>query len=158
VATDDRSEGLQVAEPVSFGEDSCGRVYVVSGAGTVYRLEGGAVAACPSPPGQGSAGGAPTPSQQRPGLRRESTSVRLQVQRGRDPRTPTLLAEVLPCGGNTGAVVRLKRGGRRFAAKRLGSHCLARFHVRIAATSTFRAVFEGQRSQVRKIALAKPRP
>ncbi len=37
-ATDDRSEGLDVRSPSSFGEDSCGRVYVASLGGEVSRL------------------------------------------------------------------------------------------------------------------------
>ncbi|HMJ73355.1 MAG TPA: PQQ-dependent sugar dehydrogenase [Solirubrobacterales bacterium] len=46
VAGEDRSEGLGVAHPVSFGEDSCGRLYVVSQVGTVYRFVGATPAAC----------------------------------------------------------------------------------------------------------------
>jgi hypothetical protein len=42
-----RAEGLMVSQPVSFGEDSCGRLYVVSRAGQVYRLEGPAGGVCP---------------------------------------------------------------------------------------------------------------
>ena len=34
----DRSEGLTVPNLVSFGEDSCGRIYTVSGSGVVSRL------------------------------------------------------------------------------------------------------------------------
>ena len=34
-----RASGLRVNTPVSFGEDSRGRVYVVSGAGPVYRID-----------------------------------------------------------------------------------------------------------------------
>jgi glucose/arabinose dehydrogenase len=37
-ATGDRSLGLRVNSPTSFGEDSHGRVYVTSGSGPVYRL------------------------------------------------------------------------------------------------------------------------
>jgi hypothetical protein len=37
-ARDDRDTGLRVPSLYSFGEDACGRVYVVSGAGPVYRL------------------------------------------------------------------------------------------------------------------------
>jgi glucose/arabinose dehydrogenase len=39
-AAGDRGEGLSVTSPVSFGEDSSGRIFVVSGAGPVYRLTG----------------------------------------------------------------------------------------------------------------------
>jgi hypothetical protein len=151
----DRSEGLTVAEPTSFGEDSCGRVYVASGEGTVYRLEGSAGAACPSS-SQATplAGARPTG----PAVRGKHTTVRLRVRRRAHSRVATLVATVSPCGENAGAGVQFKRGGRPLASRRLSRRCLARFYVRVAATSTFRAVFGGQRSQVRTIALAKPSP
>jgi hypothetical protein len=44
----DRSEGLCLAFPISFGEDSAGRIYVTSLHGAVYRLtDAGATTACP---------------------------------------------------------------------------------------------------------------
>jgi glucose/arabinose dehydrogenase len=44
----DRSEGLCLAFPISFGEDSAGRIYVTSLQGAVYRLtDTGATGACP---------------------------------------------------------------------------------------------------------------
>jgi glucose/arabinose dehydrogenase len=53
-AQDDRPTGLSVANLYSFGEDACGRIYVVSGSGPVYRLrtEGAADPPCvpPAPP------------------------------------------------------------------------------------------------------------
>jgi Glucose / Sorbosone dehydrogenase len=48
-ALDDRSEGMTVTSPTSFGEDSCGRVYVASHAGPVYRLVDGTPTECPVP-------------------------------------------------------------------------------------------------------------
>jgi glucose/arabinose dehydrogenase len=39
-AAGDRSEGLTVVNPVSFGEDSCGRLYVAAEAGPVSRFAG----------------------------------------------------------------------------------------------------------------------
>jgi glucose/arabinose dehydrogenase len=42
----DRAEGPTVSSPVSFGEDSCGRLYVVEGAANVYRLTGSGTPAC----------------------------------------------------------------------------------------------------------------
>jgi hypothetical protein len=45
-AVDDRSEGLTVPNPTGFGEDSCGRLYVASFAGTVYRIEGDGPPGC----------------------------------------------------------------------------------------------------------------
>lgn len=38
-ATGDRAEGLPVPSPSSFGQDSCGRIYVASLSGPVFRLE-----------------------------------------------------------------------------------------------------------------------
>jgi glucose/arabinose dehydrogenase len=42
----DRSEGLTVSQPVSFGEDSCGRLYLVERAANVYRFTGSGAPAC----------------------------------------------------------------------------------------------------------------
>ena len=42
-----REEGLEVSNPVSFGEDACGRLYVVAqGNGRVFRIEGPSGGAC----------------------------------------------------------------------------------------------------------------
>lgn len=50
-ATDVRSEGLEVSGPASFGEDSCGRVYVTSlGDDELLRFDGAAPADCSTPP------------------------------------------------------------------------------------------------------------
>lgn len=51
-ASGDREEAsLGVSQPTSFGEDACGRVYVASYGGPVYRLQDGAPTPCtPSPP------------------------------------------------------------------------------------------------------------
>lgn len=50
-ASRDRSEGVTVSAPTSFGEDADGRIYVVEHGGTVSRLTGAAAPGeCPSPP------------------------------------------------------------------------------------------------------------
>ena len=51
-----RSEGLSVVGPVSFGEDACGRSYVVSIVGRVSRLVGARPALCSDPETQPSSG------------------------------------------------------------------------------------------------------
>jgi hypothetical protein len=154
-ATEDRSEGLEVAGPTSFGEDSCGRLYVASGDGTVYRIDGSAGASCP----RLVQGGPPVGAQRTTILKRKRRIViRLGVRRRPHSRTAKLVASVSPCQGLAGARVQLRRGGHGIASKRLSTRCIARFRVRLSATATFRAVFRGQRSQVRTIALAKPNP
>ena len=45
----DRSEGLSVSQPTTFGEDRCGRVYVASRSGPVSRLVDGTAGFCPQP-------------------------------------------------------------------------------------------------------------
>jgi glucose/arabinose dehydrogenase len=45
-AAGDRAEGAAVSSPVSFGEDSCGRLYVVAQAANVYRLTGTGTPPC----------------------------------------------------------------------------------------------------------------
>jgi hypothetical protein len=47
-ASTDAATGLNVPQLSSFGEDACGRILVVSLAGTVSRLLDGALSACPS--------------------------------------------------------------------------------------------------------------
>ena len=46
LASADRSEGLTVTTPVSFGEDSCGRLYLVEQATDVYRIAGDGSLTC----------------------------------------------------------------------------------------------------------------
>jgi Glucose / Sorbosone dehydrogenase len=151
-ATDDRSEGRVVDNPNSFGEDSSGRIYVVSIGGDIYRL-------------------APEPAQQPPVLTPAApgtpapqstvtTATRLFLRVARRPQEDEIVVRAIPCPGTAGERVVLKRGGRRVAAMPLDSGCTARFPVRGAHRSTFRALLpaSGYRSQVLTIALAKPRP
>ena len=70
-ASCDTSTGLHVDNPNSFGEDSSGRIYVASGGGEVYRLQGAAPASCPSP----------SPDQQSD--TRANTYVRIHAERRR---------------------------------------------------------------------------
>jgi hypothetical protein len=59
-----RPAGLEAPQLSSFGEDTCGRVYVASLAGTVYRIEDAAPVSCTggtTPPPGGSAGGDTAP-------------------------------------------------------------------------------------------------
>jgi Glucose / Sorbosone dehydrogenase/PASTA domain len=59
-AQDDLETGLSVPSLYSFGEDACGRVYALSGAGPVYRLQ--VAGATPGPPcSQAPPPPAPTP-------------------------------------------------------------------------------------------------
>nr|MDQ2935513.1 PQQ-dependent sugar dehydrogenase [Chloroflexota bacterium] len=46
VVSSDRSEGITLSKPVSFGEDSCGRLYVAEQAANVYRLTGSGGLTC----------------------------------------------------------------------------------------------------------------
>ncbi len=154
LAVGDRSEGLTVANPVSFGEDSCGRVYVVSQGGTIYRFVGPVPASCSRPPSF-----APTIQV---AIRRGGVQLLLNVRRRRLAQGVALLltARLTPCEDPTQRQVRLNRGGRPIASKPLDRNCVARFRLRISHRSTFRALLpeDGYRSQVRTIALAKPRP
>lgn len=155
LAGGDRSEGLSVANPVSFGEDSCGRLYVVSQIGTVYRFVGAqpsdcskSAAASPGPPGTKAKAGM---TQVRLGVSKRRIGLRLKL---------LVTARVTPCDEHAGEHVQLRRGGRGIAAKSLNRRCTVRFHLSITHGSTFRALLlEGDyRSQVLTIALAKPRP
>jgi Glucose / Sorbosone dehydrogenase len=153
-AEDDRPENLSVANLNSFGEDSCGRVYAVSGDGPVTRLEGPAPASCaPAPPGpEGSEeAGPPSPRPRRVASHLRLTAVGLagRARRrshrrggGRAERL-TLLARLTPCPAGDRRRVVFKRGGRRIGAGSLNSRCRAHLGVGIRHRSTFRAVVAG---------------
>ena len=157
VASGDRPEGLGVAHPVSFGEDSCGRLYVVSQAGTVYRFVGATPSVCAAAAAPPAASPAPIRA-----VKRKRARLRLTVRAlaAHGALKLLLTARLAPCADQAGERVELNRGGRRFGGKPLDSHCVARFHRRIEHRSTFRALLRNgdYRSQVRTIALAKPRP
>jgi Glucose / Sorbosone dehydrogenase len=142
----DRSEGLTVANPTSFGEDSCGRLYVTSNAGTVYRLVGDAPASCPSPGSSAGAGAsAERPVPTSVGVKAQPARVHL-TRRSRSTAAGLrliLTARASPCPAQAGAAVQLNRGGRRIERKRLNRRCLARFHQRVDRRTTFRALLFG---------------
>jgi hypothetical protein len=135
-AAGDRSEGLEVSNPVSFGEDSANRVYVVARGGGVFRL---------APPNRDPAS-EPAPS----ASAGEQTGVRLLlrlVRRRRDGADGyELVARAKPCQGNRGRRVLLYRGGKRFATKRLNRRCIARFRLPKVKRGTFRAVLRSNGS------------
>lgn len=144
----DRSEGLTVANPTSFGEDSCGRVYVASNGGAVYRLVGEAPASCPSPgssPGAGAGTSAERPIAASVGSK--TRPARVHLTRKSHPTAAglrlILTARASPCPAQVGAAVQLNRGGRRIERKRLNRRCLARFHLRVDRRTTFRALLFG---------------
>jgi hypothetical protein len=157
IAGGDRSERLSVAHPVSFGEDSCGRLYVVAQAGTVYRFAGATATVC-----GGALAPPPSPTTTIHEEKRERARLRLTVESHPAHGALKLLltARLSPCTDQAGERVQLNRGGRPLAGKHLDRHCVARFHRRIEHRSTFRALLPSgdYRSQVRTIALAKPRP
>jgi len=144
-ATGDRSEGLAVANPTSFGEDSCGRLYVASNAGSVYRFAGSAPAACSaSTPASGS--GLPAAQQ------RSRPRIRLRARKRGS--TARIVAELTPCATAAGERVQLNRGGRRFAVRRLDRNCVARFLAQVDRRSTFRALLPGSELKSPRLAVA----
>ncbi|MFL5900277.1 MAG: PQQ-dependent sugar dehydrogenase [Solirubrobacterales bacterium] len=144
---DDRSEGLSVDFPTSLGEDSCGRLYIASNDGRVYRL----------------IGVQPSPSCSRPlavaqGPAEKSVRARLLLHAKSERARLKLVARVSPCAGYEGARVQLNRGGKRLAIKRLDRNCIARFFAHIDVASTFRALLRGASPvRSRRLAVGSPR-
>jgi Glucose / Sorbosone dehydrogenase len=128
----DRSEGIHVEDLNSFGQDSCGRLYAVSGDGPVYRLVGPEAASCPV------AAPVYTPVVQKTqapsfiGIRAVSRKVRRH-------RRGLISAWVTPCSGHRGVAVTLWRGRRNMGTRYLDRACTVRFRPRIDRRSGFRA-------------------
>jgi hypothetical protein len=130
-AASDRSEGIAVGSLNSFGEDSAGRLYAVSGEGPVYRLAADGNASCepdvsPAPP--------QTPE-------RKPSFVGIRALRGKVPRNRRTMvtAWVSPCEGRRGQPVTLWQGPRRLGVRHLDTVCSVRFRPTIRRPTRFRA-------------------
>jgi len=126
----DRSEGLRVENLNSFGEDSCGRLYAVSGNGPLYRLVGSAPTVCPT-------AGPSSPSAQK-ALAPAFVSIRAVSRKVRRHRRGLITAWVTPCKGRRGDPVTLWRGRRNMGTRYLDRACSVRFRPRIDRRSSFR--------------------
>jgi hypothetical protein len=125
-ASTDRSEGLSVIQPTSFGEDSCGRLYIASREGLVARFTGPGANPC-------------SPVAAAP-LGRTFVGIRAASRRVKRNKRATITAWVSPCGQRKGDRVSLYRGARRIGTRRLDTVCSARFRPRISRRWRFRAV------------------
>jgi hypothetical protein len=150
-ASDDRSEGLSVASPTAFGEDACGRLYVASEEGTVYRFVGSTRPACPLAAGAGLTGTGT-------GVSRKRRPLRLHLHARAQGTGLKIVAWATPCAGHAGDRVQLNRGGKRLASKRLSQHCTARFFAPAGGAATFRAMLLGSKAIRSHRLTVKPLP
>jgi len=128
-ASGDRSEGASVSALNSFGEDSCGRVYVVSGNGPVFRLVGPGGADCPT-----SQTGSPPPV-----LKSSFLGIRALRSKVKRHKRAFITAFVSPCAGRRGEPVSLWLGRQKIGSRRLDRVCTVRFRPRIRHRVAFRA-------------------
>jgi len=124
-AASDREEALELPSTVSFGEDSCGHVYVASiSPGTVARIDDGPFTPCPDPPPGGGdspggdpPGGDPQGGDLDTGPLSDTVPPRLKLRRARRQRLLGRKAVYVgarcnePCGMTTEANVRLAVSG-----------------------------------------------
>jgi glucose/arabinose dehydrogenase len=125
-AATDRYEGVHVASLNSFGEDSCGRLYAVSGDGPVYRLVGPGGESC-------------APAAQPPGLKYSFLGIRALRRKVKRNKRAFITAFVSPCEGRRGQPVSLWEGRRRVGTRHLDRVCSVRFRPRIKHRVRFRA-------------------
>jgi hypothetical protein len=124
----DRSEGISVDGLNSFGEDSSGRLYAVSGNGPVYRIVGPGGADCPTQTGS-----------RPPDLKPSFVGVRALRSKVKRNRRAFITAFVSPCNGRRGQPVSLWQGRRKIGSRRLDRVCTVRFRPRIKHRVRFRA-------------------
>jgi hypothetical protein len=127
----DRSEGVNVSKLNSFGEDSSGRLYAVSGNGPIYRLVGQGGAPCPT--------AAPIYTPPQKALAPSLIAIRAVSRKVRRHRRGLIAVWVAPCDGHRGDAVTLWRGRRNMGTRYLDRACSARFRPRIDRRSSFRA-------------------
>jgi len=131
-ALTDRYEGVHIGSLNSFGEDSCGRLYAVSGDGPVYRLLGSGDAAC----------GSATAVTLSPSF----VKVRAASRKVKRKRRALISAFVSPCNGRQGGRVTLWHGRRNLGTRSLDRVCSARFRPRIKRRSTFRVTVKADQA------------
>jgi Glucose / Sorbosone dehydrogenase len=153
----DRSEALVVESPTSFGEDSCGRIYVTSDEGPVYRFEGPTPAICPRPGSMQSPAGAAERS-----AKPKHEHLLLSAKRLRHGGMRFKIKVRLdPCRARGGLPVQLSRNGKSFATKRLDRDCRARLWLTVARPTPIRAFVrlggEGERVGSRQLRLYPPK-
>jgi len=174
----DRSEGISTANPVSFGEDSCRRLYVASGS-TVFRFVGSSPAVCPEsaeeePPPEEEGPterdpplGSPPPPLSPPLQEVLPAPAGLRVTIGLDSRfrrRPAIDVRLLPCRPARDDSVQLNRGGKPLSTKPMSGECRARFPLKdLDLPATFRALArpDGDAAPIRSRQLrvgAAPRP
>ncbi|HMC51106.1 MAG TPA: PQQ-dependent sugar dehydrogenase [Solirubrobacterales bacterium] len=164
LASGDRSEGLIVKKPTSFGEDSCGRIYVASSNGPVYRLEGPTPSDCATP----AASAIATTTISPPGPISRAASgpkqirLLLSAKRLRSGGSRFKVKVRLdPCRGKGGLPVQLSRNGTSFASKHLDRRCRGRFWLTVARRTPIRAFVrlgdEGERIGSRQLTLLPPK-
>ena len=134
----DRDEKLHVDDLNSFGEDSCGRLYAVSGNGPVYRLVGPQTATCGTP-------------EATKNLSPSFVSVRALRRKVKRNRRALVNTWVSPCAGRHGDPVTLWRGRRNLGTRHLDKVCSARFRPRIGRRSTFRVTVKADDTYVAAI-------
>ena len=123
-ALTDRYEGVHIDSLNSFGEDSCGRLYAVSGDGPVYRLVGSDAATC--------AGVQPV------SLATSFVNVRAASRKVKRNRRALISAFVSPCNGRAGRPSDALARPPQPRHPPLDRVCSARFRPRIGRRSTFR--------------------
>jgi glucose/sorbosone dehydrogenase len=129
-AATDRSESLHIGNLNSFGQDSCGRLYAISGSGPIYRLVGPEADSCnPAPPP--------------PALLPSYVSIRTVNRKVKRHRRGLITTWVTPCPGRRGDPVTLWRGRRKLGTRYLDRACSAHFRPRIDRRSSFRATVKG---------------
>jgi hypothetical protein len=126
--TSDRSESIPVENLFSFGEDACGRLYTVSGNGTVSRLVGSVPTACTSAAPILAAPKVPS-----------AIGIRAVTRRVRKNGRAQITVWVTPCNGRRGQSVRLLMGKRKMGSRFLDRACTARFMPKIRHKAQFRA-------------------
>jgi hypothetical protein len=129
----DRSEGLHIGNLNSFGQDSCGRLYAISGSGSIYRLIGPEEGSCSTSPPQYQ------PSPATPAY----VGIRAVSRKVKRHRRGLITAWVTPCAGRRGDPVTLWRGRRNLGTRHLDRVCSVRFRPRIDRRSSFRATVRG---------------
>ena len=140
----DRSEGISVQSPSSFGEDACGHLYVVSLNGPVSRFVGDTPSPCStggdtSPPSLDASAARRQDVAERIKLRLTGSEaadvrVRLKVLAGGERVAKKKKTVVLAAGEPDSVGFKLKKGERR-RAKRAGGKLTARFTARATDAS-----------------------